>query len=196
MMDRTKIIALAGDIGSGKSVVSSILKIAGYNVYDCDERAKELMNSSPAIKQALIEKFGTDIYNNGILEKQKLSAIIFSNQQSLIYVNNIVHPVVRDDIVDWIKHVNRNTVFIETAILKQSGLDTIIDEVWNVSAPLETRIHRVIQRNNTSREKVVERVNTQDNNFENLTIPVVEIVNDGTEALLPQIIKLIKNNPN
>ena len=184
-------IAVTGGIGAGKSMVSTVLRIAGYSVYDCDQRAKELMNTSVSIKKALQERFGNDIYIDGILNRSSLSDIIFNDNDALVFVNNVVHPTVRTDILRWINQQQRMPVFIETAILKEGGLDSMVDEVWNVTAPLETRITRVMRRNSTTREKVIERIATQQVHVEVAGKLVIEIINDDTTALLPQIFKAI-----
>lgn len=186
-----RIIAVTGGIGAGKSMVSTVLRIAEYSVYDCDQRAKELMNTSVSIKKALQERFGNDIYIDGILNRSSLSDIIFNDNDALSFVNNVVHPAVRADILRWINQQQRRPVFIETAILKEGGLDSMVNEVWNVTAPLETRITRVMRRNSTTREKVIERIATQQVHVEVAGKLVIEIINDDTTALLPQIFKAI-----
>lgn len=189
-MKKSTIIAITGGIGSGKSVVSQVLRVAGFAVYDCDDRAKWLMNHSPIIKQNLIDKFGKSVYNpDGSLNRTALSAIIFNNKDSLLYVNSLVHPAVRNDIMQWLDEQSGNCKFIETAILKEGGLDEMVDKVWNVVAPLEVRIERVMRRNNASREQVLERIANQNTSFQSETKPVTEIINDNITALLPQIIQ-------
>lgn len=187
-----KIIAITGGIGSGKSVVSSILLTMGYSVYDCDSKAKGLMNSSSLIKERLSLRFGDDIYqSDGTINKGKLSTIIFNDRHELGYVNGVVHPVVKDDLQHWVAEQYRQPVFVETAILGESGLDSLVDEVWIVTAPLETRVMRVVRRNSTTRDKVIERINSQTDDYHNDNLPVKTIINDGDTPLLPQIIKVI-----
>lgn len=185
-----RIIAVTGGIGAGKSVVSAILRHAGYSVYDCDTRAKELMNHSDNIIDALVERFGADVYDQaGCLNRNRLASIIFNDADALNFVNSVVHPVVRDDIIKWCSLQPQSPVFIETAILNESGLEAMVDGVWNVTAPLEVRIERVIKRNNASREEVLRRVNSQSANYTSNDLPVVEIVNDGKLPVLPQLMK-------
>lgn len=186
-----KLIAITGGIGAGKSVVADIVRAAGYAVYDCDQRAKELMTSSPAIKQALIAEFGQDIYINDTLNKQLLSNIVFTNKDALKYVNNTVHPAVREDITKWVLQQEVMPVFVETALLQEGGIDAMVDMVWNVTAPVETRIQRVIKRNSTTREKVIERIKSQKELSNIKGVSIIEIINDGTTPLLPQVMKSI-----
>ena len=188
-MKNQRVIAITGGIGAGKSVVSAILRVAGYQVYDCDSRAKQLMNTSPAIKQSLTLRFGQSTYkSDGTIDRTKLSATIFNDSESLSFVNSVVHPVVKNDIDKWKKGMTDDKpVFIETAILKESRLDTMVDAVWNVVAPLELRVARVIKRNNATREQVLERIGNQTTEL-HCPKPVVNIINDGVTALLPQVI--------
>lgn len=186
-----KLIAITGGIGAGKSVVAAIVRAAGYAVYDCDQRAKELMTSSPAIKQALIAEFGQDIYINDTLNKQLLSNIVFTKKDALKYVNNTVHPAVREDITKWVLQQEVMPVFVETALLQEGGIDAMVDLVWNVTAPVETRIQRVIKRNSTTREKVIERIKSQKELSNIKGVSIIEIINDGTTPLLPQVMKSI-----
>ena len=92
-----KKIGICGGIGSGKSVVSRILKNFGFAVYDSDSSAKQLMRSNLSIRTALIERFGYEIYDGENLNKPLLSQRIFSNKQDRFFVNQVVHPIVAAD---------------------------------------------------------------------------------------------------
>ena len=192
MQGKNTIIAITGGIGAGKSVVSAILLNMGYSVYDCDSRAKELMNTSALIKDRLTMRFGNDIYlSDSSLDKEKLGSIIFNSHEDLNFVNGVVHPVVKDDMLKWNEAQCQHPAFVETALLKESGMERIVDEVWVVKAPLETRVQRVMKRNAITREKVIERINSQIGDFESDELPVRTILNDGRSALLPQVAKLL-----
>lgn len=187
-----KLIAITGGIGSGKSVVAKVLSNMGYHVYDCDMQAKLLMNTSPLIRRQLTARFGKDIYcGDGSINKPLLSSIIFNDHDALVAVNGIVHPAVKADIINWHSSGTQHTNFVETAILAEAGMHTMVDEVWNVTAPIETRISRVISRNSTTRKKVLERINTQSTSLGEIDVPVKTIINDDVTAILPQIISLI-----
>ncbi|MBR5085855.1 MAG: dephospho-CoA kinase [Muribaculaceae bacterium] len=188
-----RLIAITGGIGAGKSVVAAIVRAAGYAVYDCDQRAKELMTTSPAIKNALISKFGQDIYINDTINKALLSNIIFNDKEALQYVNNTVHPVVRGDIMKWAAQQEVLPVFVETALLQEGGIDSMVEQVWNITAPVETRIERVIKRNATTRDKVIERIKTQKEILDINGTVIIEIINDGTTPILPQVMKAIQS---
>lgn len=193
-MTARQLIAITGGIGSGKSVVARVLSNMGHEVYDCDLRAKTLMTTSPIIRKQLTECFGNNIYNlDGSINKPLLSSIIFNDHDALATVNGIVHPVVKDDLLKWHYSNQKSQSFVETAILVEAGMHTMVDEVWNVTAPTETRILRVIRRNATTRDKVLERINSQSASMSEVTVPVKSIINDGNTAILPQLIALLSN---
>ena len=96
-----KTVGITGGIGSGKSVVSTILKILKYPVYDSDSQAKQLMITSPVIKSELKTLIGDDVYVGDIINKPLLSSYIFSSEENREKVNSIVHPQVRIHFSEW-----------------------------------------------------------------------------------------------
>lgn len=185
-----ELIAITGGIGCGKSIVSLILKEIGYEVYDCDCKAKYLMDNSPTIKDCLKSTFGNDIIIDGTINRVKLANIVFNNKEKLVKLNNIVHSSVKEDLISWkLENSHKKLLFVETAILYQSGLDSIVDEVWEVNAPLEIRIERVMKRNNISRQDVLSRIESQ--KCEILTPADYIITNDDKVAILPQLVTIL-----
>ncbi len=188
---QTRLIAITGGIGSGKSVVSTILRILGYKVYDCDSRAKYLMNANLKLQNQLRATFSESIFKNGIIDRVALAQMVFSDKQHLQRLNAIVHPAVRLDIEHWTKlNSSDSLLFVETAILRESKMEELFDMVLNVTASQSTRIQRVMHRNNLSREAVLARISNQtDSHFEN----EITLVNDDNKAILPQIQAFLKS---
>lgn len=192
MCDMRRLVAISGGIGCGKSVVSVILGRLGYPVYDCDTRAKRLMDSSPEILDRLASEIHESVVIGGRIDRRRLSELVFSDADKLAKLNAIVHSEVRDDLNCWVKsHDKYGTLFVETAILYQSGLDKMVDEVWEVVAPKELRVKRVMSRNNCTAEDVESRIASQTISIESPHRSVHEIVNDGFTPLLPQIEALL-----
>ena len=186
-----KLIAICGGIGSGKSVISQILSLLGYEVYDCDSRAKLLMDNSEEIKTELFDYFGNEVLDSDRnINRRYLSKRIFGDIEALNRVNSIVHPRVVSEIVSLAKNSRNDCYFFETALPQESGLDSIADEVWLVTAPVEERIARVQRRNGMSRDQVMRRINSQDySNIQNDNVKI--IVNDGRESIINQTCNLI-----
>lgn len=191
-----RLIAISGGIGCGKSVVAAILRRLSYHVYDCDSRAKTLMDGDRGILRRLSAEIGADVVVDGVIDRHRLSEIVFSDPNKLATLNSIVHGAVKADLQRWVDAHDEPTLFVETAILYQSGIDRMVDEVWEVSAPLDVRIERVMSRNGLSASEVRARIASQS---VSVAVPhrrVFEITNDGLVPVLPQIETLLINHIN
>lgn len=191
-----RLIAITGGIGSGKSVVSRIVQIMGYGVYDCDSRARALMIEDQHVRQQLTQAFGEDIYlADGTLNRQQLSAKAFGDNNALIRLNAIVHPATANDMLRWADAQamrGAQAAFVETALLRTAGLDHLVNAVWHVTAPDAVRIDRVMARSGLTANQVKDRMAAQ--TLEDaVATGEQEIVNDNRSALLPQIIQLINH---
>ena len=194
MSKQVKLIAITGGIGSGKSVVSQILRKLGYQVYDSDTEARRLMDDSVAIKKEISNKINPSVINeDGSINRKALSNIVFNDSQKLGTLNHIVHSAVRNDLQLYVKRCNNTIVFVETAILYQSEIDRMVDEVWDITAPDDIRINRVINRNSLTAEEVKKRIKSQEFTPEKLHEQTKVIINDDKTAILPQIENLLAN---
>lgn len=191
-MSSTRLIAITGGIGSGKSIISDILRAMGHKVYDCDTRAMALMDTDESIKNDLIDLISIDaVRNDRTIDRKLLSEIVFNDPDALSRLNSIVHKAVRADLRRWRDTSSDKTVWVETAILYASRLDREVDEVWEVTAPTELRVQRVMKRNSMSREQVLARISSQSTTAAQLHPLTKSIVNDGVEPVLPQILSLL-----
>ncbi|NBR15901.1 MAG: dephospho-CoA kinase, partial [Crocinitomicaceae bacterium] len=116
-----KRIGITGGIGSGKSYVANIIEKMGFPVYYSDNKSKELTNSHPIIRQGLIELVGENVYFGGDLDKKVLATAIFSNDEIRLKVNQLIHPIVRQDFEDWATAQKSELIFNEAAILFETG---------------------------------------------------------------------------
>ncbi len=155
------IVGLTGGIGSGKSTVAKMFAALGAPVYNSDLEAKKLMNTDDRIKKQLITLFGANAYEEGTLNRGYIASKVFADAELLEKLNNIVHPAVRTHFMVWAKAQKFPYVIQETALIFENGMQSFYDKVILVTAPLETRVNRVVQRDNVSREDVVQRVNNQ-----------------------------------
>jgi len=187
----TKIIGLTGGIGSGKTTVANEFSSLGIPVYIADLEARKLMQTDSVLSQIRAE-FGNTVFDNGVLVREKLSEIVFNDSEKLEKLNGIVHPAVKKHFDEWLlKHKNNPFVIYETAILFESGSYKRCDFVINVEAPLEVRIQRVIERDNTTREKVLERIKNQWNDEEKSSKSDFIINNTSMEAIKIGIVKIL-----
>jgi len=159
------IIGLTGGIGSGKTTVAKIFATYNVPIYIADVEAKKLMLTSKIIKKRLIARFGDEVYINKQLNKPFLANLIFTNKAHLAYVNSVVHPKVNQHFMRWVKRQEKKKdchyVIQENAILFENGSNQFCDKIITVTAPLDLKIKRVIQRDNTTKKQVLERMNNQ-----------------------------------
>lgn len=187
-------IGITGGIGSGKSVISRILKIMHYPVYDSDYWAKFLMNNDKTIYKALTDKFGPETYSSEGINRPFLAQLIFNNKENLTFVNSIVHPAVGNHFLQWAEEQQSSIVFIESAILFSSGLNKIINKTIYVDAPQEIRLQRAILRDNATTEAISARIKNQINGDKYARTHSDYIINnDNTSLLIPQIISILQN---
>lgn len=158
-----RIIGITGGIGSGKSFVSRVLaQRCGVPVYDCDSHAKQLMTGNAELRQKLVELIGPEAYGaDGTLCRPVVAAYLFADARHAAQVNALVHPAVRADILCWADEQTSDVVAVETAILIESGLDEIVDEILFVEADENTRLARAMQRDAADADKIRARMARQ-----------------------------------
>ena len=187
-----KIIGLTGGIGTGKSVVAKVFATLGIPVFNADEEAKRIMQSSLEIKAKLIQQFGSSIYNEFGLQKEKLAAIVFNDPYQLQLLNAIVHPVTIQAAKDWAAKQTSPYVIKEAALIFESGSAEGLFKVIGVTAPLSLRIHRVMQRDGISKEQVEARMRNQISDTIKMRLCDFVIHNNNQQMVIPQVIEIDK----
>lgn len=186
------IIGITGGIGCGKSVVSKIIDLMGFPVYDSDSNAKRITDESDKIRKELIARFGIEIYEGTRLNRKLLAKKIFTDEQNRTFVNELIHPVVLADFLQWseIQLKKSNIVFIESAILFESGFYKYVDKILLVTSPQDLRIERIKKRDNITIEEIKERLQSQIYQEYLSEKSDFIIQNDEKRSLLKQIFKL------
>lgn len=140
------VVAITGGISSGKSFVCKLLEKRGYTIFYCDDEARRLMHTDKALRSALKRLIGENTYQaDGTLNKPVVTAFIKSGGREAI--NALVHPAVREAFLQWKEKQTADVVFMECALLFESGFDKLVDTSVLVSAPDSLRIKRLMQRN-------------------------------------------------
>jgi dephospho-CoA kinase len=188
----SKIIGLTGGIGSGKTTLANYFDSLGIPVFIADDEAKRLMQSS-AILEAIKTSFGDAIFEKGQLNRQQLAAIVFSDPEMLNQLNNIIHPAVKKQFTIWLsQYLTAPFVIYEAAILFESGSYQNCDIIITVTAPFEDRIARVMERDGSSREQVVQRINAQWTDEQRISKSDFVIDNTNTQTVKQKINKILK----
>lgn len=179
------VVGLTGGIGSGKSTIAAMFRELGVPVYNSDERAKLLMNTSKKIRKQLVELLGKKAFLDDKLNKTFIAKKVFNDADLLEQLNRIVHPVVRKDFLKWTKKQDTAYVIQETALLFENNAQDLYDTVILITAPKELRIERVLSRDETSKEQIIARMNNQldDENKLELANLVIENIDLKSTAL-------------
>jgi dephospho-CoA kinase len=185
-------IGLTGGIGSGKSVVAKIFATLGIPVFNADDEAKRIMQTSPEIKSKLIQQFGMDIYNESGLDKEKLASIVFDDPFQLQLLNAIVHPVTIQAAKAWAAKQTSPYVIKEAALIFESGAADGLLKVIGVTAPLSLRTHRVMQRDGITKEQVDARMRNQISDTIKMRLCDYVIENNNQQMVLPQVLDIDK----
>lgn len=187
------IIGLTGGIGSGKTTVAQLFETMGCVIYNSDERAKELYFNQN-VKQTVVQLLGKEAYlSETEIDKNFISKKIFSNTQLLNQLNAIIHPAVKEDFIQFKNKYSPETLIIkETALLFETGDYKNLDYSVLVTAPLSIKIERVMKRNTLSKEEVEKRMAAQWPDEKKIPLADFIIVNDNTQALIPQVLQVIK----
>ena len=154
-------VAICGGIGSGKSTICQMFAERGVAVYDSDSRAKELMNESAELREALVAAFGEECYEGNSLNRSYLASKVFGSEEQLAKLNSIVHPAVKTDFLAWAEEQEGDYCILETAILFESGFDALVDKKVAVLAPQPLRVMRAMERDGASKEQVEARIKAQ-----------------------------------
>ena len=154
-------VGITGGIGSGKSSVCKMLALRGVPIYDSDSRAKQLMVTDAELVRLVSQRFGADVYVDGMLNRQVLAARVFTDKVALAELNSMVHPAVMRDFERWAAEQQTAYVVMESTIIFEAGLDDKLDAVVAVMAPCSLRLERAMQRDGATREQIEERMRTQ-----------------------------------
>lgn len=184
-------VGITGGIGSGKTTVCKIFEKLGVPVYYADDRAKWLLNNHKDIIQQVKNLLGEESYLNNEINRPYIAQKVFNDKNLLQQYNEIVHPAVAFDTLEWMQqHLYKKYILKEAALLVETGIYQTLDKLIVVTAPKEIRIERVIKRDGLSREAVEARINNQMPEEDKIKYADFIIINDGNHDLEQQVNKI------
>lgn len=184
-------VGITGNMGSGKTTVCLIFKMLGIPIYNSDVRAKELM-LKPHIKDKIVTLLGEAAYDEaGQLNRTYISQQVFGKPLLLTQLNAIVHPEVRNDVVQWASEkADAPYVLIESALIFENSKQAQYDKIIVVSAPYEMRKARVRARNKWTDQEIEDRLKHQMDETKQLSQADFVIRNNGSESLILQVLTI------
>ncbi|MCD4694799.1 MAG: dephospho-CoA kinase [Bacteroidales bacterium] len=183
-------VGLTGNIGSGKSTVSKIFEVLGAPVYHADNNAKAFLCHQEVIDK-LRNKFGDCIMSEGIIDRKKLAGIVFNNSKKLGFLNSIIHPLVKQDLIIWMNNMKHHPYIIqEAAILFESGFDKDFEKIILVISTDDLASKRVMMRDGISKHEVELRRSNQWRQDKKIGLADFIIENTEKDMLIPQVLKI------
>lgn len=153
-------IVLTGGIASGKSTVSSLLALSGFRIIDADTIAHEVLENSQA---QIAEHFGEEFIVQGRIDRKKLGALIFADNQKRLELESIVHPKIKEQIeleAQKQEQFGKPYIIDIPLFFEREGVYKI-DKVIVVYTPQEIQLERLVKREGLSKKEAIERINAQ-----------------------------------
>ena len=157
------IIGITGGTGAGKSTALQTLQALGAFVIDCDKIYHEALLTDEDMKADIKANF-SDVLTDGEIDRKKLGEIVWNDPVSLSKLNSITHKYISYEIERHIKHLEEQggkLLVIDAIALIESGLNQRCDIVVGVTASLEKRLSRIMNRDDLTKEAALNRINAQ-----------------------------------
>jgi dephospho-CoA kinase len=183
-------VGLTGNIGSGKSTVVREFEKLGVPTYDTDSKAKEFLYHLD-VNWWIYEKYPEVIDDLGGIDTKALGKFIFQDKEALSELESLIHPLVKKDFETWSNMKNSPYIIMECAILFEKGFDLSVDKKITVVCDEEIAIERVVKRDNTTGEKVRERLSNQISQITKASMSDYIIMNNDQD-LTTQVKKIHK----
>ena len=195
-MELTKrLIGLTGGIGTGKTTVSNYLSEKYHlPILDADIYAREAVAEGSSILENIFQRYGDRVkLTNDSLDRTALGEIIFNDPQEKHWLENQIHPFVRDRFHQELQRINQPTIVLSIPLLFEAELTDIVTEIWVISCDRERQIARLQQRNGLTPKQALARINNQLPLFQKVALADVVINNNSSlENLYTQIDRAIK----
>jgi dephospho-CoA kinase len=199
-----RIIGLTGGIATGKTTVANYLATAySLPIFDADIYARDAVSINSPILQAIAQRYGKEILlADNSLNRPKLGEIIFTNQAERSWVENLIHPYVRDRLIVETRLMSQRVAEVPSVVasgvasllvfviplLFEAQMTDLVTEIWVVSCSEQQQLARLMQRNNLTLEQAQARIHSQMPIAEKVARADIILDNNSTEdALLKQV---------
>ncbi|MDB5197410.1 MAG: dephospho-CoA kinase [Flaviaesturariibacter sp.] len=183
-------VGLTGGIGSGKTTVAKVFELLHVPVYYADDASKRLYHTNAELMASMKQAFGEEVYTDGQLNRSILASVVFNDPEKLDLLNSIVHPPTIKDANEWMAAQTAPYIIKEAALLFESGSVSSLDYIIGVTAPKPLRLKRAMDRDNVTREDILNRMKRQIDESIKMRLCDFIINNDEQEPVIPQVLAL------
>ena len=173
------IIGITGGTGCGKTTLLNVIAEKGGLILDCDAVYHQLLTRDDRLRQAIEDRFPGTVENGRLLRK-KLGAIVFSDQNALLDLNRITHSAIHAEVLRQLE-ARPKLAAIDAIALFEGGLAELCDTTVAITAPVEVRVQRLMQRDQISEDYARSRIAAQHEDDWFLQRCDHILVNDGTQ---------------
>ncbi len=188
-------VGITGGIGSGKTHICKLLELMNFSVFYSDAEAKKIQNTNAYVRSKLTELYGEEAYTEEGLNRKFIAEIIFNNPAAKKQLEVIIHPKVAEAFATWCEEkagTDEKIVFIESAILYESGFDKMVDKVIVVYADEDVRIERSMRRDGADRTAIEERIKNQGSDKEKCNKADFVLHNNPNDYINKQLLNIVK----
>ncbi len=188
-------VAIVGNIASGKSQVEKIISNLGYPVADTDKINNKLLTEDLFIKEEIKKNFGENICDEkGNISKSQLGKIIFDNKEAKNKLESILHPKIFEKINDFFREQKNSILaFVSIPLLFETKREKEFDKIIFISCDEETRLQRLMKRNNFTKDEALKRMSSQGNEKEKIKKSDFVIYNNSDLNKLEEDVKTVIN---
>lgn len=155
MTNQKFVVGLTGGIASGKTTVANLFAEFGIELVDADVIAREVVAKGSAGLSAIVDHFGDDILlANGQLDRATLRNKVFNNETQRLWLNNLLHPMIRQKMLDQVQASTSKYVIMVVPLLFENQLDSLVSTTLVVDISPELQISRTMQRDGVSQQQV------------------------------------------
>lgn len=185
-MKTTYVIGITGGIAGGKTAVSDMLAKKGEQIIDADVISRKVIEPGTKGERLLKEAF-PEAFEGGSLDRGRLREIVFADEKKLQKLDEITHPLIREEIEKRIAETDREQVYLVVPLMFESGFDALCDYIVTVVSDEDKRIKRLKARNNSITDELAERiVHSQVSECERVTRADGVIVNNDSRERLEE----------
>ena len=186
------VIGLTGGIGSGKTTVANLFAEEGVDLVDADVVAREVVAKGSKGLEAIIAHFGTEILTEaGELDRGKLRQRVFSDDQARQWLNQLLHPMIRQEMLSQVENATSDYVIMVVPLLFENGLDRLVNRTLVVDISPELQVSRTVKRDNVDATQVNNIINSQCSRSDKLARADDIIDNQGEISKLKQEVQAL-----
>jgi len=194
-MSQRKIIGLTGGISTGKTTVSNYLE-SKYQipVFDADLFARNAVEKDSPILTRIVEKYGEDLlFSDRTLDRQKLGSILFHDAHAKQWLENQIHPFVKNCLIKAINHSDAKIIVLAIPLLFEAKMTDLVTEIWVVNCDYKVQLERLMKRNNLNLNEAQIRIKNQWSLDQKIALANVVLNNNSSvEFLYQQIDQYLK----